>query len=120
MELAEIKNAGNIYPVASLDIYEDFTMAKPLGYYANFSPGDESALDELRDMFGESLEKLTSKEKFFLIAAIAAQQSHDLKGMISPAVHAVIAGICVEKEKTDLTGLLAALIDYAKPTVHNT
>jgi hypothetical protein len=94
-------------------------MPKPLGYYVDFSPGDESVLDELRDMFGEYLEKLTSKEKFFLIAAIAAQQSHDLKGMISPAVHAASGGILCEKDKTDLTGLLAALIDYAKPVHHS-
>ncbi|MHC5862031.1 hypothetical protein [Nostoc sp.] len=93
-------------------------MPKPLGYYANFSPGDESALDELRDMFGEYLEKLTTKEKFFMIAAISAQQSHDLKGMISPTVHAASGGILCDKDKTDLTGLLAALIDYAKPVHH--
>ncbi|MEH2414466.1 hypothetical protein [Nostoc sp.] len=94
-------------------------MPKPLGYYANFSPGDESVLDELRDMFGEYLENLSRKEKFFLIAAIAAQEAHDLKGMISPAVHAASGGILCDKDKTDLTGLLAALIDYAKPVHHS-
>ncbi|MEA5626609.1 hypothetical protein [Nostoc sp. UHCC 0251] len=99
-------------------------MSKPLGYYTSYTPGDGSVLDELDDMFGSNLEKLTVKEKWFLIGALGAQLCADQPGEVSNAVNAVYPGILL-MTTGDIEGLIEALVaqvrwrQNAEPVYHS-
>lgn len=88
-------------------------MSKPLGYYTSYTPGDGSALDELDDMFGSNLEKLTVKEKMFLIGALGAQLCADQSGDVSNVVKSVYPGIVLMTTE-NIEGLIEALINQTR------
>lgn len=84
-------------------------MSKPLGYYTSYIPGDGSVLDKLDDEFGSNLEKLTTKEKLFLIGALGAQLCADQSGEVSCPVKSIYPKI-VLMPTGDIEGLIEALI----------
>lgn len=47
-------------------------MSKPLGYFTSHTPGDGTFFDALETEYGSQLEKLTRRQKLYLITAIAA------------------------------------------------
>jgi hypothetical protein len=88
-------------------------MSKPLGYYTAYTPGDGSALDELDDMFGSNLEKLSVKEKLFLIGALGAQLCADQSGEVSNVVKSVYPRILL-MTTGNIEGLIEALISQVR------
>ncbi|MEH2139916.1 hypothetical protein [Nostoc sp.] len=88
-------------------------MSKPLGYYTSYLPGDGSVLDELDDMFGSNLEKLTLKDKLFLIGALGAQLCADQDGEVSNVVKSVYPGILLTTTG-NIEGLVEALISQVR------
>jgi hypothetical protein len=103
---------------------EILPMSKPLGYYTSYTPGDGSVLDELEDMFGSNLEKLTVKDKLFLIGALGAQLCADQDGEVSNVVKAAYPGI-VLMPTGNIEGLIEALVAQIRwgqqhePVVHH-
>jgi hypothetical protein len=47
-------------------------MSKPLGYFTRYTPGDGTLFDALETEYGSALEKLTRRQKLYLVMAIAA------------------------------------------------
>ncbi|MBN3957493.1 hypothetical protein [Nostoc sp. NMS8] len=101
-------------------------MSKPLGYYTAHTPGDGSYLELLEERYGATFEKITKKEKLFLVAAIADQLCAEQDG--DPRIE--IKQLPSEMYKnsladSDLMGLLEALIAQIRwgqqhePVVHH-
>jgi hypothetical protein len=88
-------------------------MSKPLGYYTAYTPGDGSVLDELDDMFGSNLEKLSVRDKLFLIGALGAQLCADQSGEVSNVVKSVYPGILLMTTE-NIEGLIEALINQIR------
>lgn len=89
-------------------------MAKPIGYYTNYTPGDGGLLGEMEEAWGSSFEKLKDSERFWLIALVAYEKCAG-KGFgedegISEEVEEAANRIPKELPDCDVLGLLEALV----------
>ncbi|WP_445630424.1 hypothetical protein [Nostoc sp. DSM 114167] len=101
-------------------------MSKPLGYYTAYTPGDGSYLESLENRYGATFEKMTKKEKLFLVAAIADQLSAEQDGNARIEIKQLPAEMYENSvTDSDLMGLLEALIAQIRwgqqhePVVHH-
>jgi hypothetical protein len=84
-------------------------MDKPLGYYTNYIPGRSGLLEYLTETYGAYLEKLTVREKLYLIQAIANNLSiranDDINGRVYSLQHEIF-----RLSTSDQEGLIEAMI----------
>ena len=52
-------------------------MNKPLGYYTNYTPGDEGLLAEMQETFGAQLQALNNSQRFWMIIRLAESFSDE-------------------------------------------
>lgn len=87
-------------------------MTKPLGYFTNLIPGDDTLLNQLEREYGPTLEKLTRRQKLYLITAISADLGCQCEagdkslGQVSQ----IPVQVHDQLSMTDAEGLLEALI----------
>jgi hypothetical protein len=93
---------------------EILPMSKPIGYYTSYTPGDGSALEELQEMYGSSLEQITHREKLFLISSLASQLCITKPGEVRASIQVISVGIVEELKPADIEGLIAALVDQVR------
>lgn len=98
-------------------------MSQPLGYYTNHTPGDGTLFDALEHEYGSMLEKLTRRQKLYLIMAIAADlavQCPDDDISVCQVSHIPLQ-VHDQLTASDAEGLIECLIaqvrgrNYAKP-----
>lgn len=68
-------------------------MTYPLGYFTDHTPGNGGLLDELEKNYGSTFEKLTRRQKLYLITAIAADLACRSEGddaLLSQVAHVPI------------------------------
>lgn len=88
-------------------------MNKPLGYYTSYVP-DDSYLDELQEQYGTCLQKLTRREKLFLLNSITSYMCCHEPGDISGEVVTTSYGIQKRLNNSDKEGLIEALINQIR------
>ncbi|MEH2145313.1 hypothetical protein [Nostoc sp.] len=55
-------------------------MSKPLGYYTNYTPGEDTLLASLQEEYGATFEKITVREKLVILTALASHMGCQLEG----------------------------------------
>ncbi len=89
-------------------------MNKPLGYYTNYVPGDASYLGELQIQYGSCLQKLTRRERLFLLNSIASSlcrnECGDIRGEVVTTSHDIAGRLSTADEE----GLIEALINQIR------
>jgi hypothetical protein len=94
-------------------------MPDPIGYFTNHTPGDGTLFDELEQNYGSSFEKLTRRQKLYLIMAISADlvcQCPETDPPISSVSH--IPHQVHKLEKHDAEGFLDFLIAAVRFGIH--
>lgn len=100
-------------------------MTKPIGYYTSYTPGDASYLESLEERYGSSFEKMSRREKLFLLSSLASQLSGDAPGETRNEIYELGVDIQQNLPLSDQEGLLEALVaqirwgqNNAKPVHH--
>jgi hypothetical protein len=97
-----------------------------LSYCLDFQPGEDIFLDSLVNEHGDYLEKLTKREKLFLVSAIANSISSEDPGVVSNEIHELATKCYDNMSLSDLLGLMGALTEqirwghYAETTTEQT
>ncbi|MEH1911265.1 hypothetical protein [Nostoc sp.] len=89
-------------------------MSKPIGFFTSYTPGDISLLGALQEDYGPMLEKMTQREKLFLISAIAAQLCDQAPGRCRDEIYVVGHQINSSLPPADRAGLVEALINQVR------
>ncbi|MBH8564718.1 hypothetical protein I8748_21455 [Nostoc sp. CENA67] len=61
-------------------------MGKPLGYYTNHTPGDDTLLGDLEKEFGSHFENMSKRDKFYLINSLALSLCGEAAGISNRAI----------------------------------
>jgi hypothetical protein len=85
-------------------------MTKPLGYYTAYTPGDESYLESLQERYGAGLEKMSKREKLYLMGVIASQLCVEMPGETRNEVYEIGTDINTSLNWSDRAGLIEAMI----------
>ena len=64
-------------------------MSKPVGHFTSYIIGDGSLLESLQEEYGSTFERMTKREKLFLISAIAAQSCDQAPGRCRDEIYVV-------------------------------
>ncbi|MEH1959848.1 MAG: hypothetical protein V7L05_08170 [Nostoc sp.] len=89
-------------------------MSRPVGHFTSYTPGDGSLLDSLGQQYGSGFEKMTQREKLFLISAIAAQLCDQAPGRCRDQIYVVGHQINSSLPPGDRAGLVEALINQVR------
>lgn len=89
-------------------------MSKPIGYYTNYTPGDEGLLDELQEAWGAQFQQLTNCERMWLIYRIACDLWMEQEDEVREQVTSALSRINYELEVRDRIGLIDALINQIR------
>jgi hypothetical protein len=85
-------------------------MTKPIGHYTSYTPGDRSYLESLQERYGSFFEKITKREKLFLVSSLASQLCGDASGETRNEIYEVGVEIQQCLPISDQEGLLEALV----------
>ncbi|AKG24911.1 hypothetical protein [Calothrix sp. 336/3] len=88
---------------------------KPIGYYTNYTPGDEGLLAEMQEAWGAQFQKLHNGERLWMIVKLAEDGCAEEEGDIRPSVAEAVERIG-ELSRSDKLGLIDALINQLKCT----
>jgi len=89
-------------------------MNKPLGFYTSYIPGDDSYLEELQEQYGTCLQKLTRREKLFLLNSITSYMCCHEPGDISGEVVTTSYSVVKRLTDSDKEGMIEALISQIR------
>ncbi|MDZ8239704.1 MAG: hypothetical protein RMZ69_21570 [Nostoc sp. ChiQUE01a] len=89
-------------------------MTKPIGYFTSYSPGDGSLLESLQEEYGSTFERMTKREKLFLIFSIASQLCEQAPGKCRDEIYVVGYQVNSSLSLKDREGLLEALINQVR------
>lgn len=89
-------------------------MAKPIGYFTSYTLNDGSLLESLQEEYGSTFEKITEREKLFLISAIAIQLCDQAPGRCRDEIYVVGHQINSSLPTYDRRGLIEALINQVR------
>ncbi|MHC5719378.1 MAG: hypothetical protein ACYTX0_46850, partial [Nostoc sp.] len=89
-------------------------MSRPIGYFTSYTPGDGSLLESLQSEYGSTFEKMTQREKLFLISAIAIQSCDQAPGKCRDEIYVVGHQINSLLPPEDREGLIEALINQVR------
>ncbi|PHJ56424.1 hypothetical protein VF14_25430 [Nostoc linckia z18] len=85
-------------------------MSKPLGHYTSYTPGDGSYLESLQEHYGSMFEKISRREKLFLISGLASHLCVLEPGETRDEIYKLSVQLQIQLEESDQKGLLEALI----------
>ncbi|MDZ7970305.1 MAG: hypothetical protein RM368_36155 [Nostoc sp. DedSLP03] len=85
-------------------------MSKPLGYYTNYTPGDDSLLATLQDKYGAAFEKISKREKLVILTALASHVGCQLEGDCREEIFTVAKQMIEQLTIADQTGIMEAII----------
>lgn len=87
-------------------------MAKPLGYYTSYTPGDGGLLGEIEEAWGSTFDKLRDDEKLWLIGRLANElwQEYPIDEPPGEGVELVAHRAPSELSVSDQIGLMNALV----------
>lgn len=90
-------------------------MTKPIGYYTNYTPGDQGLLAEMQESFGSQFEVLNNSQRFWMIMRLAEgfSDENDIDNEHNDDVENSIERF-EELTESDRIGLMEALVAQAK------
>jgi hypothetical protein len=83
---------------------------KPIGHYTSHLPGDGSYFDVLVHQYGSCLERMTRRERFYLISAISTQLCLEMPGVVRDEIYLVANDISL-LPNGDRKGLIQLFAD---------
>ncbi|MEH2312362.1 MAG: hypothetical protein V7K35_13405 [Nostoc sp.] len=89
-------------------------MSKPVGHFTSYILGDGSLLESLQEEYGSTFERMTKREKLFLISALAAQSCDQASGRCREEIYVVGHQINSSLPPSDREGLIEALINQVR------
>lgn len=90
-------------------------MTQPVGYYTNYTPGDDSLLEELQQKYGARFEGMTRREKLLLIESIAGSLgSSQINESVRDEIYQLQIPINTKLSPSDREGLIEALISQIR------
>ncbi|MEH2435200.1 MAG: hypothetical protein V7K25_13255 [Nostoc sp.] len=89
-------------------------MSKPIGHFTSYTLNDGSLLDSLQEEYGSGFEKMTKREKLFLISSIAIQSCDQSPGRCRDEIYVVGYQINSSLPQADREGLIEALINQVR------
>ncbi|QKQ75671.1 hypothetical protein [Nostoc sp. TCL240-02] len=89
-------------------------MAKPIGYWTTFQPGDQSLLSQMEGAWGSHFEGLNEAERVWMVYQLASQLLLDAEGSVSDTVQQVIQHTKTGVDNLNKLGLMQALIEQVK------
>lgn len=89
-------------------------MSKPIGYFTSYTINDGSLLESLQEEYGPTFERMTKREKLFLISAVAAQLCDQAPGRCRDEIYVVGHQINSSLPMDDRYGLVEALINQVR------
>lgn len=89
-------------------------MSKPIGHFTSYTINDGSLLESLQQEYGSTFERMTKREKLFLISAVAAQLCDQAPGRCRDEIYVVGHQINSSLPMHDKEGLLEALINQVR------
>ena len=85
-------------------------MSKPLGYYTEYTPGDDSFLERVQEKYGSGFEKITKREKLVILTVLASHLGCQLDGDVRSEIFAIATQIRDQLSLSDQAGIMEALI----------
>ena len=89
-------------------------MSKPVGHFTSYVLGDGSLLESLQEEYGSTFERMTKREKLFLISAIAIQSCDQAPGRCRDEIYVVGHQINSSLPAADREGLIESLINQVR------
>lgn len=89
-------------------------MSKPIGYFTGYTINDGSLLESLQEEYGSTFERMTRREKLFLISAIATQLCDQAPGRCRDEIYVVGHQANSSLRAADREGLIEALINQIR------
>ncbi|MEH1933847.1 MAG: hypothetical protein V7L14_08975 [Nostoc sp.] len=100
-------------------------MTKPLGYYTNYTPGDNSYLEKVQEEYGSTFEKMTKREKLSILMILVSNISAQQEGGVRGEIYAVAREMTDHLSLRDQTGIMEAIVSQvirgqnAEPVHHS-
>lgn len=85
-------------------------MSKPLGYYTNHTPGEETLLATLEDNYGAAFEKISKREKLVILTVLASHIGCQLEGDCRDEIFTIAKQITEQMTIADQAGIMEAII----------
>ncbi|MBN3905129.1 MAG: hypothetical protein HWQ35_00625 [Nostoc sp. NMS1] len=89
-------------------------MSKPLGYYTNHTPGEESLLATLQDNYGAAFEKISKREKLVILTVLASHIGCHLVGDCRAEIFTISKQMTEQMTIADLAGIMEAIINQIR------
>ena len=89
-------------------------MTKPVGHFTSYTIGDGSLLESLQEEYGSTFEKMTKREKLYLISAVAIQLCDQAPGRCRDEIYVVGHQINSSLPLHDREGLVEALTNQVR------
>ena len=105
---------GAIAKCVVFNIKEIVPMSKPIGYYTNYTPGDETLLATLQDNYGAAFEKISKREKLVILTVLASHIGCQLEGDCRAEIFTIAKQITQELTIADQTGIMEAIISQIR------
>ncbi|MEH1861432.1 MAG: hypothetical protein V7L21_26310 [Nostoc sp.] len=104
---------ASLTPTQQMDFIsnEIVPMSKPIGYFTNYTINDGSLLESLQSEYGATFERITKREKLFLISALAIQLCDEAPGRCREEIYVVGHQANSSLPVADREGLIEALIN---------
>lgn len=87
-----------------------FYMNHSVSYYTSHIPGDNSFLESIQNTYGEQLQGVSTKEKLFLLSALAKSLMIDSSGDIRDEIAVIAIKAGIELSTSDQEGMIQVLI----------
>ncbi|MEA5574170.1 hypothetical protein [Calothrix sp. UHCC 0171] len=92
---------------------------KPIGYYTNYTPGDEGLLDEMQSAWGAQLQELNNIDRLWMIYKLAEELCAEFEEALeiedlTEGVEEAVERSNSELQQSDRLGLIEALVNQVK------
>ncbi|MEH2138898.1 hypothetical protein [Nostoc sp.] len=89
-------------------------MSRPLGYYTNYSPGDDSLLERVQEKYGSGFEKMSKREKLSILMILASNLGNQLEGGVRGEIYAAAREMTDQLSPSDQAGIMEAIISQVR------
>jgi hypothetical protein len=94
-------------------------MPKPIGYYTNYTPGDEGLLAQMQEAWGTQLQELNNGDRLWMIYKLAEELCAEFEEALeiedlTEGVEEAVERSNSELQQSDRLGLIEALVNQVK------
>jgi hypothetical protein len=94
-------------------------MSKVIGYYTNYTPGDEGLLAQMQEAWGAQLQELNNVDRLWMIYKLAEELCGEFEEALeiedlTLGVEEAVERSTLELQQSDRLGLIDALVNQVK------